>query len=198
MQKSFYQFFIRVSCLAVFIIISAQSTNEKNKTDKLLPAEFMQQQDSLRKADDLTVWLYNYRAYVYEDPAKRISILTRAQSNAWRVCKTDEEREEWFSCLAAQGYYLLYNGNILKSIDAYEQAYRFYFDKPIPGVDVLEHVLKPLGNNYTRLGDYDRAFFIQEKSLALAEKEDTSQISSICHNLATTAIWKENLPLAKQ
>ena len=184
--------------LVVLIIISAQSTNQIKSNDQQLPATLQHQLDSLYKADDLTAWLYNYRAYVYEDPAKRMAVLTKAQANAWRICKTDAEREEWFNCLAAQGYYLLYNGNILRSIDAYEQAYQFYFDKPIPGVDVLEHVLKPLGNNYTRLGDYDRAFFIQEKSLALAEANDSSQIASICHNLATTAIWKEDLTLAKQ
>ena len=198
MQKKSYQFFIGISCLAVFIIISAQSTNEINKTNQQLPGEFVQRLDSLRKADNLAEWLYSYRSYVYEDPVKRVLILTKAQSTAWRGCKIDAEREEWFNCLAAQGYYLLYGGNILKSIDAYEKAYRFYFDKPLTGVDVLEHVLKPLGNNYTRLGDYDRAFFIQEKSLVLAEQKDSSQISSICHNLATTAIWKEELPLAKQ
>ncbi len=59
------------------------------------------------------------------------------------------------------------------------------------------NVLKPLGNNYTRLGDYDRAFFIQEKSLSLAQQKDSSQIAPICHNLATTAIWKDDLALAK-
>ena len=197
MQKKSYQFFIGISCLAVFIIISAQSTNEINKTDQQLPGEFVQRLDSLRKADNLAEWLYSYRSYVYEDPVKRVLILTKAQSTAWRGCKIDAEREEWFNCLAAQGYYLLYGGNILKSIDAYEKAYRFYFDKPLPGEDILEFVLKPLGNNYTRLGDYDRAFFIQEKSLALAETKDRSQIASICHNLATTAIWKEDLSLAK-
>ena len=198
MQKKAYQFFIGILSLVVFIIISAQSNNEIKNNDQQLPAAFLHQLDSLRKADSLEAWLYSYREYVYEDPAKRISILTNAQAGAWRVCKTDAEREEWFNCLAAQGYYLLYGGNILQSINAYEQAYRFYFDKPIPGVDVLEFALKPLGNNYTRLGDYDRAFFIQEKSLALAEANDSSQIASICHNLATTAIWKDDLALAKQ
>ena len=197
-QKKVYQFLIGIISLVVFIIISAQSTNEIKNDDQQLPAEFVYQLDSLHKADSLEAWLYSYRAYVYDDPAKRISILTKAQASVWRTCKTDAEREEWFYCLAAQGYYLLYGGNILQSIDAYEKAYRFYFDKPIPGVDVLEFVLKPLGNNYTRLGDYDRAFFIQEKSLALAEANDSSQIASICHNLATTAIWKDDLTLAKQ
>lgn len=197
-QKKLYQFLTGIICLAVFIIVSAQSTNDIKNNDQQLPAEFVLQLDSLRKADDLTGWLYSHREYVYEDPAKRIAILTWAQANVWRDCKSDAEREEWFNCLAAQGYYLLYGGNILRSIGAYENAYRFYFDKPIPGVDVLEHVLKPLGNNYTRLGDYDRAFFIQEKSLSLAVESDSSQIAPICHNLATTAIWKDDLLLAKQ
>ncbi len=197
MQKRVYKWFFSISCVIVFIIISAQSTNEIKKTDDRLPAELKQQLDSLRKADDLAGWLYGYRAHVYEDP-QRISILTKAQASAWRIAKTQAEREEWFYCLAAQGYYLLYNGNILKSIDAYELAYHYYFDKPLDSVNVLEYVMKPLGNNYTRLGDYDRAFLIQEKSLALAKKNDHAQIASICHNLATTAIWKEDLPLAKK
>ena len=136
MQKYFYHFLTGITCLAVFIIISAQSITQINKTDQPLPAALVKQLDSLRKADDITNWLYSYREYVYKDPAKRISILVKAQSTAWRLCKTDAEREEWFNCLAAQGYYLLYGGNILQSIDAYEKAYRFYFDKPIPGVDV--------------------------------------------------------------
>ena len=196
MQNRFYKGLFSISCVIVFIIISAQSTNEIKKTDDRLPAELKQQLDSFRKADDLAGWLYGYRAYVYEDP-QRISILIKAQASVWRTPKTDVEREEWIYCLAAQGYYLLYNGNILKSIDAYEQAYRYYFDKPIANIDILEYVMKPLGNNYTRLGDYDRAFLIQEKSLALAKENGSAQIASICHNLATTAIWKEDLPLAK-
>jgi len=146
-QKRAYQFFIGISCLAVFIIVSAQSTNEIKNYNQQLPAEFIYQLDSLRKADSLEAWLYSYREYVYEDPVKRISILTKAQTSVWRTCKTDAEREEWFNCLAAQGYYLLYGGNILQSINAYEKAYRFYFYKPIPGVNLLEHVLKPLVNN---------------------------------------------------
>jgi CHAT domain-containing protein len=197
MQKRFYELLFGISCVMVFIIISAQSTNEIKKTDNRLPAELMEQLDSFYRSDNLTGWLYAYRAYVYEYP-QRISILIEAQASAWRIAKTDAEREEWFYCLAAQGYYLLYNGSILKSIEAYEQAYRFYFNKSIPGVDILEYVMKPLGNNYTRLGDYDRAFLIQEKSLALAIKKDSSQIAPICQNLATTAFWKEDLPLAKK
>ena len=198
MLQHFRKLFILISALAVLFILSGQTTSNNTGKNQLLPTSLSNRLDSLRNADNLAAWLYSYREYVYEDPAKRIAVLANAQSSAWRSCKDDAERTEWINGLAAQGYYLLYSGNILRSIDAYEQAYRFYFEKPLTGFDVLEYVLKPLGNNYTRLGDYDRAFFIQEKSLALAEQNDSSQIAPICHNLATTAIWKEDLALAKQ
>ena len=196
MHKSLLLLCFWITAGIIFILLSGQS--QKNADKPGLPSALSYKLDSLRNADDLNTWLYTYRTYVYEDPSNRISILSKAQSTAWRNAKTDTEREEWFYCLAAQGYYLLYSGNILRSIDAYEQAYRFYFDKPIASVDVLEFVLKPLGNNYTRLGDYERAFFIQKKSLALAEENDSAQIASISHNLATTAIWKDELLSARQ
>lgn len=152
----------------------------------------------MRKANDLAQWLFAVREYVYEEPSGRIEILAKIRSSAWRLPESDGEREEWFNCLVTEGYYFLYNGNILRSIDAYEKAYKFYNDHPLPGADLLEYVMKPLGNNYTRLGDYGRATYIQEKSLELANKTDTTQKASICHNLATTAIWKGDPELAKQ
>ena len=136
--------------------------------------------------------------YEETNTTKYVSFLAEARSQIWRPCRTDSERLARFYFSATLGYWEMYSGNILRSIDAYEEAYRFYFEKPIPGADVLEYVLKPLGNNYTRLGDYDRAFFIQEKSLKLAEQTDSSQTASICHNLATTARWRGDLLLARQ
>ena len=198
MENKLRQLLLLISAGTVLFILSGQSPKNDPAKHQLLPTDLSKRLDSLRNANDLAGWLYTYREYVYEDPVKRISLLEIAQSNAWRACTGDAERTEWINGLAAQGYYLLYNGDILRSIDAYERAYRFYFDKPLSDFDILEYVLKPLGNNYTRLGDYERAFFIQEKSLVLAEQHDSSQIAPICHNLATTAIWKEDLIQAKQ
>ena len=198
MLNNFRQLLILISAVAVIFILSGQTASDNKRKAPQLPTSLSKRLDSLRSNNNLTEWLYAYREYVYEDPANRVAMLTYAQSTVWRTCNNDTERIEWINGLAAQGYYLLYSGNILGSIDAYEQAYRFYFQKPLAGFDVLEYVLKPLGNNYTRLGDYDRAFFIQEKSLALAEANDSLQIAPICHNLATTAIWKEDMGLAKQ
>ncbi len=198
MWKNLRQLIFLLFSLAILFILSGQSVNNNSTPDQSLPPDFSKHLDSLRNADDLTGWLYTYREYVYADPVNRIPLLTNAQTTAWRSCKNDTERMEWMNCLIAQGYYLLTNGKILRSINAYENAYQFYNEKPLADVDLIEFVLKPLGNNYTRLGDYDRALFIHEKSLQLALQKDTLKIASICHNMAITFIWKEDLALAKQ
>jgi tetratricopeptide (TPR) repeat protein len=192
------RFFILLLFTSTLLFILTGQTNRPfaGRTTTL-PQNISQHADSLRRADNLTEWLYTYIDYIDTDPVKLIPLLADAMSGTWRTCSTDAERQVWFKGLAKQGYYFLYGGNILRSVDAYEQAYRYYSDNPVPGTDLLEYVLKPLGNNYTRLGDYDRAFYIQKKSLALAQQNDTLQIASICHNLATTAIWKDDLALAR-
>jgi len=176
--------------ITLLIALWAQPTKNTNQ----LPADISLKLDSLKKTDNLTEWLYTYRAYVTEDPVKRIPILSKAQSSAWRECRSDAERIEYFNCLACQGYYLMYAGNILASINAYESAYRFYFEKPLPDENIFEYVLKPLGNNYTRLGDYDRALFIHSKALTLAGNKDDS--ASIYSNLAIVQRSRDDLDAA--
>jgi CHAT domain-containing protein len=189
--------------LPVFFIsaaVSLQAQSLKNaptEKDHPLPAAFSHRLDSIRKSDNLEEWLYEWMDYVKEAPAVRNYFLSLAESSAWRPCRNDNERLAWFYLLTNLGYYQLYSGNILGSIDGYEKAYRFYFEKPISSADVIEYVLKPLGNNYTRLGDFDRAFFIQEKSLALAlGRKDSVQAAGIYNNMAISARWKGDLQQA--
>ena len=204
MGKYFRQLFLRLSGPVILIVLTGQSIHNTPRADSSLQVHhtlqerFTKRLDSIQQTGDLAEWLYSWREYVEEDPFHRVSLLAIARSGAWRSCKTDAERTAWISSLAAEGYYFLRGGNILRSIEAYEQAYRFYFDRPFPGFNLLEYVLKPLGNNYTRLGDYDRAFLIQEKSLAMARQQDSMQVASVYHNLTTTAIWKDDLSLAEQ
>src|ERR1051325_1748612 len=106
---------ILMTFIVIFLfIISGQAIKDSSQ----LPATLSHRLDSLRKEDNLTDWLYTYREYVSEDPVNRISILTNAQTNAWRECISDSERLEFFNCLSTQAYYLMYGGNILRSIDA--------------------------------------------------------------------------------
>lgn len=192
------RFIFLLFSLAILFLFQGQTTKDAFTPDQSLPTGISKRLDSLRRADDLEQWLYACMGYEENNTAKYVNFISKAQSLIWRPCRNDSESLAKFYFSATLGYWQIYSGNVLRSIEAYEEAYRFYFAKPIPGADVLEYVLKPLGNNYTRLGDYDRAFFIQEKSLKLAEQKDPSQIASICHNLATTARWRGDLLQAEQ
>lgn len=182
---------IRLLTLLLFVLILF--TNVSAQTKK---SSFTLHLDSLRKADNLEEWLIVSIEHLENNPAERISFLYTAEATAWRRPANNNERIAWFDLLTNQGYYELYRGNILRSIEAYEKAYRYYFDDPIPGAeaDVLEYVLKPLGNNYTRLGDYERALSIHEKSLSLAlNQKNAQQTAAAYNNLAICARWKSEL-----
>jgi Uncharacterized protein conserved in bacteria len=150
-----------------------------------------------KQYDDLESWIYARIAYTDANPLERIDFLMRTQQEAWRSYKNMEERQAWFDLLALQGYYQLQNGNILASISAYEKALEFYEAYPLPGVDVIENVLKPLGNNYTRLADYKTALYIHRKTLALA-RDHAPTLASVYANMAVCARWQGDLPTAIQ
>jgi len=59
--------------------------------------------------------------------------------------------------------------------------------------------LKPLGNNYTRLGDYNTALYMHSKALELArQRQDQQAMAGAWSNMATCARWKGDLPAATQ
>ena len=138
-----------------------------------------------KKEDNLRDWLYARIAYNAEKPGQRLPFLMSTESETWRKPQTNQEIEGWLNLLINQGYYQLYAGNVLKSIEEYEKAYSYYKRYPIENYDLVEYIFKPLGNNYTRLGDYTNAIFIQKKSLRIAAaKHDKLAIASIYSNLA--------------
>lgn len=151
----------------------------------------------LKKQDDLEEWIYQRIAFVDKNAPERIGFLMQTQQEAWRSYKTYGERVAWFNMLALQGYYMLQSGNILSSISAYENALQFFESYPLEDADVVEYVLKPLGNNYTRLADYNTALFIHQKTLdAATKKGDRNTIASVYSNMAACARWKGDLLLA--
>lgn len=187
-RKTFY-----ISILCCFLAVKSFA----------LPDSLQKRLQQLREADDLSGWLYERMDYVARDPATRIAILMDCKKDAWRTIRTDEDYLAWLDLLVNQGYYQLYLGNILQSIQCYEQAYAFY-KKVLPDpYDVEDHILKPLGNNYTRLGDYESALYIQEQMLSLAlKKKDPSLISAAYANMAvlrrSQGEWLQATALAKQ
>jgi CHAT domain-containing protein len=193
------QLFALIIALGLTCTIWGQTARNISSIGQGLPPELVRQLDSLRKADNLTQWLYTCMDYKEADVSKYLSFLEKVKPMIWRDCRTDSECLARFYFPVTVGYWQLYSGNILRSIDAYEEAYRLYSDRTIRGADVLEYVLKPLGNNYTRLGDYDRALFIQQKGLSIALNENNKeQAASFYSNLAITSLSKGELDQALQ
>lgn len=153
---------------------------------------------AFREADDLEGWIYHRIEYADKKPSERLGFLMQSQQRAWRSYKSYSERTAWLYLMATQGYYQLQSGDILSSINSYENALQFYESYPLPDADVEEYVLKPLGNNYTRLADYNTALFIHRKSLdAAMKKGDRNQIASVYSNMAACARWKGDLKQAE-
>jgi len=162
-----------------------------------LPPALIKKLEHFRQHDDLELWIYERMMYVEKDPATRIDFLMRSQQEAWRTYKTSYERLAWFDLLSVQGYYQLQTGNILASINAYEAALAFYESYPLPDANIIETVLKPLGNNYTRLADYNTALFIHWKTMSLALKANNNNlIASTYSNMAICARSQDDLVAA--
>lgn len=166
--------------------------------DTLQPPQALQQHwRKLQQEDRLEEWINARLDYVDQNPAQRMDMLMQLPQSAWRSYRTYSERLTWFDMLALQGYYQLQTGNILASIAAYEKALAFYEGYPLPDAQVIEYVLKPLGNNYTRLADYDMALYIHRKTLALAAKQSDKEVSaSVFSNMSVCARWQGNFDAA--
>ncbi len=78
---------------------------------------------------------------------------------------------------------------------------QFYDAYPLPDADnVTDYLLKPLGNNYTRLGDYNTArytFMIKRCSLP-GKRGHQQEVAAAYSNMATCARWKGDLAAASQ
>jgi tetratricopeptide (TPR) repeat protein len=177
-----------------FVIVSYASPDSTG-----LPASLQRQLQELQQKDSLEQWLYARIDYVDAAPFERIDFLMATQQAAWRSYVSYDERLAWFNVLILQGYYQLQTGNILSSINAYETALGFYEAYPLPDADNINYVLKPLGNNYTRLADYNTALLIHSKILALAQQQKNNrEIAAAYSNMAICARWKGDLTMAMQ
>jgi len=143
-----------------------------------------------RARDDLAGWIYAQLQWTARAPARRSGVLVSAARGAWRMPHTPEEEQAWLDLLTNEGYSLLLSGSIVASTDAYVAAYDFARKHPSIADEglVLESVLKPLGNNYTRLGDYEQALFVHRKAAALAlSLGDRQALAGVYSNLANTS-----------
>jgi hypothetical protein len=97
--------------------------------------------------------------FVAHPSAKALQNLTHLETAFWKnpKPKTKDELLAIVVLNCNKAYYENQFGQTEKAITSYEKAWQIYQKKKLSNYDIIEYCLKPLGNLYTILGDYDSA-----------------------------------------
>ncbi|NOR27949.1 MAG: CHAT domain-containing protein [Lutibacter sp.] len=161
---------------AFFNVISvAQNTDSKLKTTL----------DSLKQQDNFSEFIYiQLDEYAKNPSIEDLKLFDEVLTNLWRNPKDNKEKTAQLYLHTNYAYNLKKFGFINPSVIQYEEAYAIYNNNI--QFDIIEYCLKPLANNYTRLGDVDRAEDILKITIEKAQKDNnTTQIIAGYSNLAT-------------
>ncbi|MFT3826932.1 MAG: CHAT domain-containing protein [Chitinophagaceae bacterium] len=183
-KKYLLQFIIGCYC----ILLSGAGEPQSNNFP--VPSSLQQQLNTYQKEDNLSEWIYTQIQWVSEARAARANLLKQATEQIWRDPQTPEEQQAFGDLLINEGHAQLLGGNIVASTDAYRAALKWsgQHNDIFDDAQILEYIIKPLGNNYTRLGDYEQARYIQNKALQVAlTSGNKDAIAATYSNLATTA-----------
>jgi CHAT domain-containing protein len=142
--------------------------------------------DSLKNEDNLSEFIYVHLDEFAKNPTSNyLSIFEQLSTKLWRAPSNEKEAISQLYFYINYAYYLKEFGFISQSIIYYEKAYDFYKKQHIKNYDIIEFCLKPLANNYTRIGDVDSAEDVIKVTIEKAISENkTSQISATYLNLA--------------
>ena len=134
----------------------------------------------------------NYAEYIYvhldefaKNPTlQNLEIFENLENNLWRSPVNKKEQTAQLYFYINYAFQLKQLGFINESINYYEKGFSYYKKSAI-NYNIIEYCLKPLANNYTRLGDVDRAEDIIKITIeqAITEK-NKDQIASGYLNLA--------------
>lgn len=97
--------------------------------------------------------------FVAHPSAKALQNLTHLETDFWKnpKPKTKDELLAMVVLNCNKAYYENQFGQTEKAIASYEKAWQIYQKNKLSDYDIIEFCLKPLGNLYTILGDYDSA-----------------------------------------
>lgn len=121
----------------------------------------------------------NYAEFIYihlDEFAKKpsvenLNIFKDLELKLWKNPENDYENIALLYFYINYAYQLKQFGFINQSVNYYEKAYSIYKSNLI-NYDIIEFCLKPLANNYTRLGDSDRAEDILKITIEKAQEEN--------------------------
>ncbi len=97
--------------------------------------------------------------FVAHPSAKALQNIENIENDFWRnpKPKTKDELLAIVVLNCNKAYYENQFGQTQKAISSYEKAWQIYQKNKFSNYDIIEFCLKPLGNLYTVLGDYDNA-----------------------------------------
>lgn len=161
-----------------------------------------QEYNHFKKKDSLSGYINYLFDRIDETPvlaAKADSVL----DNIWRQPKDPDEKIAYYNLLTNIAYHLLQSGQVKSSTRWYEKALGFYQenknDKVLAGEWAFEeYVCKPLGNNYTRTGDFTKAVIIQQTAIRSAtENGREGMLPGLYANLATTYFYMQDYAMVQ-
>lgn len=128
---------------------------------------------SCKKNDNIEAFAYGcLDLYLANTSEENLDIFELYERHRWRKPATPDESIAHVILLCNKGFYLTRYGNIYQGIDAYERAWKMFDEYRLSDFDIIEYCLKPLGNNYSMLGDYVSAGNVILTYLHLAERQN--------------------------
>lgn len=127
--------------------------------------------NQLRKQDKLEEYLYaRLDAFLAQPTPDQLNHLESIEDSLWRPIQSPAEQLAYVILKSNEGYYQLRFNQVTKAISAYENAWKIYDNNDLEGFDIVEYCLKPLGNAYSMLGDFESAENIVKSYLLEARK----------------------------
>ncbi|WP_417942894.1 CHAT domain-containing protein [Flavobacterium sp. RS13.1] len=137
--------------------------------------------------------------FVANPSVKALQNLTNTEAAFWRnpKPKTKDELLAIVILNCNKAYYQNQFGQTHNAVSGYEKAWQIYLKYKLKDYDIIEYCLKPLGNLYTVLGDYDSAenTIKQYYFIANLEKNEPQKIAAIL-NLSNVYQNSGKIPMA--
>ena len=122
-------------------------------------------------------------SFVANPTTENLNQLTATEAAFWKnpKPKTKDELVAIVILNCNKAYYENQFNEVQKAVSSYEKAWKIYQKYHLKNYDIVEYCLKPLGNLYSILGDYDNAenTIKQYYYIATQEKDQAKKIAAI-------------------